>query len=163
MWSSDRVSIRNAEAADIDRIMEIAEPLGLSTRTKSDYLSDLASEFQLMLVSLVNNRIVGFLSGRSLPMYDGNDRAEAEIHNIGVEPEYQRKGIATELIHAFGDRISRLGSLSSIWIEVRAGNRAAIQFYEKLGFCETARRRGYYTEPRDDAIVMALTSTFDDG
>jgi ribosomal-protein-alanine N-acetyltransferase len=45
------------------------------------------------------------------------------------------------------------------WLEVRASNQAAIEFYRALGFQERTRRRNYYREPEEDAVVCARRLT----
>ncbi len=75
------------------------------------------------------------------------------IMNIAVAPEYRRRGIATRLLDALftttaGD--ARRGYT----LEVRVSNTTAIALYERLGFQATGVRRGYYTDNREDALIM---------
>jgi ribosomal-protein-alanine N-acetyltransferase len=75
------------------------------------------------------------------------------IMNVAVDPDHRRRGIATRLLDALfattaGD--SRRGYT----LEVRISNTTAIALYERLGFQATGVRRGYYTDNREDALVM---------
>jgi ribosomal-protein-alanine N-acetyltransferase len=83
----------------------------------------------------------------------------AELEAVAVKAEARRRGVARSLC---GQAIawSRKGNESpgatEMHLEVRAGNAAALSFYQKLGFIEQGRRRGYYRDPEEDAVVMGL-------
>ena len=77
---------------------------------------------------------------------------EGYIDNVAVDPACRRQGIADALIATF----VRFGAarLAFLTLEVRAGNAPAIALYEKHGFYEVGRRKGYYDDPKEDAILM---------
>lgn len=77
---------------------------------------------------------------------------EGYIDNIAVRPEYRRQGVAGELLGAF----LRFGqaNLAFLTLEVRASNGAAIALYTKYGFSQVGVRRGYYSAPTEDAVLM---------
>ena len=77
---------------------------------------------------------------------------EGYIDNVAVDPACRRQGIADALIDTF----VRFGAarLAFLTLEVRAGNAPAIALYEKHGFYEVGRRKGYYDDPKEDAILM---------
>ena len=79
---------------------------------------------------------------------------EGYIDNIAVEPNARRHGVADELLDVF----CRFGeaNLAFLTLEVRASNAPAIALYEKHGFREAGRRKNYYDDPREDAIIMTL-------
>lgn len=79
---------------------------------------------------------------------------EGYINNVAVSPDFRRQGIAGELIAAF----VRFGQakLAFLTLEVRASNAPAIALYEKYGFQEAGRRKNYYDDPKEDAILMTL-------
>jgi ribosomal-protein-alanine N-acetyltransferase len=77
---------------------------------------------------------------------------EYELLRIGVLPEYRGQGHGFALMSAFLEECEG----NSVFLEVAAGNTAAVNLYEKCGFRETGRRRGYYNG--DDAIVMGKFS-----
>ena len=78
---------------------------------------------------------------------------EGYIDNIAVKPEYRRQGIAGELLDVF-IRFAEGRGLAFLSLEVRASNAAAIALYEGRGFREAGRRRNYYLNPREDAVIM---------
>jgi len=81
---------------------------------------------------------------------------ELEILNLAVNPMVRRKGIATHLLaealHEARNRATR-----GAFLEVRESNRAARAFYQSQGFRETGRRKGYYSQPCEDALLLSLT------
>lgn len=82
---------------------------------------------------------------------------DAHVLNIVVDPGRRRQGIARRLLDALMDAARERAS-DQLFLEVRAGNTAAITLYQDLGFAEVALRRGYYPQPgggREDAIIMA--------
>jgi [ribosomal protein S18]-alanine N-acetyltransferase len=78
---------------------------------------------------------------------------EAEIHRIAVRKEYRRSGIAGKLLRAMF-ALLRDGEIASVHLEVRQSNHDAINLYEKFGFMLKGRRRGYYEETGEDALLL---------
>ena len=78
---------------------------------------------------------------------------EGYIANVAVDPAYRRQGIADGLIARLCEITSERG-LAFLTLEVRASNAPAIALYEKHGFVPVGLRRGYYTQPREDALLM---------
>lgn len=80
---------------------------------------------------------------------------EAEIANIAVSPCFRRMGIGKALMTE-GLRAMRGEGCDSFFLEVRESNRAAQALYTSLGFAESGRRKRYYQNPTEDALLMAL-------
>ena len=85
----------------------------------------------------------------------------ADILNIGIESNFKRQGHGTALLnHFIGDLRKR--NISEILLEVRAGNKSAIQFYKKQGFEKISVRENYYMKnsknqsQREDGIIMSI-------
>jgi [ribosomal protein S18]-alanine N-acetyltransferase len=75
------------------------------------------------------------------------------VMNVAVEPEHRRRGIASALL----DRLFELTAEDAqrgYTLEVRVSNTQAIALYEQLGFQARGIRRGYYTDNREDALIM---------
>ena len=79
---------------------------------------------------------------------------EGYINNVAVDEKFRRQGVADELIAAF----VRYGqaNLAFLTLEVRASNAPAIALYAKHGFLEAGRRKNYYDDPKEDALLMTL-------
>jgi ribosomal-protein-alanine N-acetyltransferase len=80
---------------------------------------------------------------------------EWEIENVVVAAGFLRRGIANELIRALIQR-AKNEAASALLLEVRESNLAARALYENNGFREVGRRRAYYKDPAEDAILYTL-------
>jgi [ribosomal protein S18]-alanine N-acetyltransferase len=75
------------------------------------------------------------------------------VMNVAVAPDYRGRGIATRLLERLFELTAADGG-RGYTLEVRVSNRSAIRLYEKLGFKARGVRRGYYTDNREDALIM---------
>jgi len=73
--------------------------------------------------------------------------------NVAVEPDLQRRGIATRLLERLFE-LTRDDQRRGYTLEVRVSNEGAIRLYRGLGFEPRGIRRGYYTDNREDALIM---------
>jgi ribosomal-protein-alanine N-acetyltransferase len=80
---------------------------------------------------------------------------ELHINNVAVRLEYRRRGIGAALLGRILQE-ARRRKANAAFLEVRSANLAAQALYEKSGFRAIARRADYYSEPREDAVVMSL-------
>ena len=85
----------------------------------------------------------------------------ADILNIGIDPDLQRQGYATGLLNHLIEEL-RKRHICEILLEVRVGNKSAIQFYKKQGFEKISVRKNYYMKnsknqsQREDGIIMSI-------
>ena len=85
----------------------------------------------------------------------------ADILNIGIDPDFKRQGYGSALLNQLIEEL-RKRDIGEILLEVRAGNKSAIQFYKKQGFEEISVRKNYYTKNsknqshREDGIIMSI-------
>lgn len=148
-------NIRPFRADDRHWAFDLAAGLGLSPWTEDDYLLEIGHEDSLMLIAEIGTQRLGFIIGRCVPRSVAGGGLDAEIYNIGVEPELQRSGIGSRLIEHFLNGC-RVKGVKEVWLEVRAQNAAARAFYTGFGFTEFSLRPGFYSAPADDAVVMRL-------
>lgn len=80
---------------------------------------------------------------------------EAHIATLATHPAHRRQGIARELLEYALRSMAGEGAVSS-FLEVRESNAAAREMYRKFGYVETGRRKGYYKDTGEDAILMTL-------
>ncbi len=97
-------------------------------------------------VAVKNGKLLGYI-GISCIIDEGY------IANIAVFPEHRNEGIATALLNRVFSHAKDTG-LSFVSLEVRASNTAAINLYEKTGFKEEGRRKNFYDNPKEDALIM---------
>jgi len=135
------IEIRQAGPHDLPAILAIQQ----ASPEAADWKPEFYLEITTWVALLDNGEIAGFLAMRSvLP-------DEHELLNLAVAPEHRRQGIARTLL----DYAKRRGS--GLWfLEVRESNLAARTFYKSYGFIDFGKRKGYYQEPYEDAIVMRI-------
>lgn len=78
---------------------------------------------------------------------------ELHLHNLAVSKECRRQGLGRNLMNLMKD-IGLQAGITRRTLEVRSSNREAIGLYEKCGFVVRGRRRGYYDDTNDDALIM---------
>lgn len=78
---------------------------------------------------------------------------EGEIERVAVHPDWRRRGYGRNLMEAMVDYSRRKG-VRDMTLDVRVNNEKAINLYESCGFVEEGRRKDYYREPTEDAIIM---------
>lgn len=138
---------------DLLDVVEIEESSGLSLWGWEAYRAELERGESVMLVAVerakrvsFERRIEGFVAARL-------NVDELHINNIGVRVEHRRKGLGGMLLASALERGAALGALASV-LEVRASNIAAQKLYGRAGFEVAGRRRGYYKNPFEDALIM---------
>jgi [ribosomal protein S18]-alanine N-acetyltransferase len=105
------------------------------------------------------NRYVGAWSGDQLVGYAGmalvgtRRDAEASVHTIGVDPDWQGQGIGRALLVALLEVADEYRA--PVYLEVRTDNAAAIALYRAHGFTTIGLRRAYYQPSGADAFTMA--------
>jgi len=142
---------------DLLEIVEIEEQSGLSRWGWAAYYAELQSaNRELMLVARPTRSaiiksttpIAGYIVARETA-------GELHINNVAVRPEFRRSGIGAALLDSVIQE-ARRRKANTAFLEVRSGNYAAQALYEKCGFRAIAQRANYYSEPREDAVVMSL-------
>lgn len=94
----------------------------------------------------IDGALAGYLFSMSVA-------GEGELHRIAVDENYRKMGIAGKLMERFFSWLQEC-SADTAFLEVRAGNRAAVSLYKKYGFEEEGRRKAYYHNPREDALIF---------
>ncbi len=108
--------------------------------------SELQNPLSTWLVAVDDGIFAGYVGSQAV-------MGEADMMNLAVKPDFRRKGIAEGLVKALIECL-REQSVYSLTLEVRASNEAAIALYNKLGFAQVGRRPGYYTKPKEDALIL---------
>jgi ribosomal-protein-alanine N-acetyltransferase len=140
------IEIRTLELADLSAIESIEQRAYPTPWSRSMFASELAKPTSICL---------GAFEGADLVGYVVNSRYVDAWHimNVAVDPEFQHRGIATRLLERLFE-LTRDDERRGYTLEVRVSNEAAIGLYEKLGFDARGTRRGYYTDNREDALIM---------
>jgi ribosomal-protein-alanine N-acetyltransferase len=140
------IEIRVLELGDLTAIEAIEQKAYPTPWSRSMFASELAKPTSICL---------GAFEGQDLAGYVINSRYVDAWHvmNVAVDPEHQRRGVATALLERLFE-LTRDDERRGYTLEVRVSNEDAIGLYEKLGFESRGIRRGYYTDNREDALIM---------
>ena len=148
--------VRSVEPSHVADLIRIGEETNLSPWSAQSYLEEMKNPNAVLLRSInENNQTIGFVVGRFVAGGETDVRTDAEIYNIAVLKDEQRRGCGQTLFEAFRSRCEER-EVSYIWLEVRESNTPAIRFYEKNGFERVQSRRHFYENPREHAILMRL-------
>lgn len=140
------VHIRKMETADLEQVAAL-EAESFSNPWKQEHFEYyLGKEEALFLVALCNDRIVGYVC--TLIAVD-----EADITNVLTVQDLRRCGIGRKLISALLKQLDAC-KVGRVFLEVRESNLPAISLYRAFGFTQNGRRKKYYTEPDEDALLM---------
>lgn len=138
--------LREMMIDDLDAVMEIEEAVSLVPWTKEGFFTFLTRDDVMFLVVEEKEKILGYC-GLMMVLDEG------DVLNVVVRKERQREGIGNFLMESMM-RLAAERGISIIHLEVRKGNETAIRLYERLGFERDGIRKGYYTDPVEDAILM---------
>jgi ribosomal-protein-alanine N-acetyltransferase len=141
------VTLRSASLADVPSILAIERQSTTAAHWSADeYQQRLDSGF--VLLGETAEEICGFVCARVVA-------GVWEIENVVVVAEFRRGGVGGDLVRELL-RQAEIAGGTAVWLEVRESNLAARGLYEKHGFRETGRRRKYYKDPTEDAILYEL-------
>jgi [ribosomal protein S18]-alanine N-acetyltransferase len=140
------IEIRRISIGDLPEIEEIERRAYKTPWSRSMFASELAKGTSICLGALEGDQLVGYIvNSRYVDAW--------HVMNVAVDPDFQRRGIATRLLERLFE-LTDEDDGRGYTLEVRVSNREAIRLYEKLGFERHGIRRGYYTDNREDALIM---------
>lgn len=114
--------------------------------SENSIASELNNRLSLWLVAVEDDLVVGYVGSQTV-------LGETDMMNIATHPDYRKQGIGTALINELITELKNRNS-HSLMLEVRVSNDPAISVYQKMGFAEVGRRRNYYRNPREDALIL---------
>jgi len=141
------VAIRSAWLHDVPVILALEQQAPSAAHWTNEQYKKLVDE-GVVLVAEEAGKLCGFVCARAVG-------GEWEIENVVVGDEFLRRGIASEMVREL-IQSAQNEPASAILLEVRESNLPARRLYEKHGFREVGRRRAYYSDPVEDAILYAL-------
>jgi len=140
------VHIRTLRLVDLEDVEAIERRSYRTPWSRSMFASELGKPTSICLGAVEGTRLVGYvINSRYVDAW--------HVMNVAVDPDYQRRGIATRLLERLFE-LTADDERRGYTLEVRVSNLDAIALYEKLGFERRGVRRGYYTDNREDALIM---------
>jgi [ribosomal protein S18]-alanine N-acetyltransferase len=146
------IDLRRLDQADLDTVEAIERASYPTPWSRSMFAAELRKPSALALGA--------YLDSGELVAYAFVSRYVDAWHvmNVAVAPQHRRRGIATELLERLFE-VTAGDQRRGYTLEVRVSNADAIRLYERLGFQSRGIRRGYYTDNREDALIMWRDAT----
>ena len=130
-----------AQVAELEKIC-----FGSAAWSENSIASELDNPLALWIVAEDAGKVLGYVGSQTV-------MGETDMMNVAVRPDYRNQGIATALIVGLVGALQKRGS-HCLTLEVRASNENAIRLYRGLEFEEVGRRKNYYRNPREDALIL---------
>ena len=137
--------IRFAEERDAKRLAEISEANVEPSWKKEDFIGAIINPQAVVLLAEETD-----ITGYAVCYFAAD---EGEIPSIAVEKSYRRNGIGRALFEALSSYIIKK-DIARLFLEVREGNEAAVSFYYANGFTNVGRRKNFYRNPTEDALIL---------
>jgi [ribosomal protein S18]-alanine N-acetyltransferase len=140
------IEIRRLQLRDLTAIEEIEHRAYPTPWSRSMFAGELSKPSSICLGAFDDGALRGYLiTSRYVDAW--------HVMNVAVSPAHQRSGIATRLLNELFEA-TKDDDRRGYTLEVRVSNAGAIALYERLGFEPRGVRRGYYTDNREDALIM---------
>jgi [ribosomal protein S18]-alanine N-acetyltransferase len=145
---TDSLEIRRLSYSDLPQVIAIERRSFPTPWSLAMFVLELSKPSGICLAAVRDGGLVGYLV---CSRYD----KVWHLMNVAVDPELQRRGIASALIDELLDRVG--DERAQLTLEVRRSNRSAIALYEQFGFRSAGLRRRYYQDNGEDAVIMWRT------
>jgi [ribosomal protein S18]-alanine N-acetyltransferase len=141
-----RLEIRPLALKDLSAIEEIERRSYPTPWSRSMFAGELTKVSSISLGAFEGDRLVGYvIVSRYVDAW--------HVMNIAVHPQRRTRGVASALLERLFESTSS-DARRGYTLEVRVSNEGAIKLYERFGFKKRGVRRGYYTDNREDALIM---------
>ncbi len=140
------MTIETMNASHVAQIAQLEKVCFSAPWSERSIASELDNKLAFWLVAAEGDTVAGYIGSQTV-------MDETDMMNVAVHPDFRRQGIAEALVNALVEQLKTMGS-RCLTLEVRASNEPAIALYGKLGFGEIGRRRNYYRNPREDALIL---------
>ena len=144
---NESITVRPMVMTDVDGVMAVEHDSFLTPWSRSAFEEELAqNRLARYIVAEENGAIVGY-AGTWLVIN------EAHVTNVAVSSQRRREGIGRLLMQNLME-LARENGMESMTLEVRVSNAAARHLYAQMGFVEAGIRKNYYSETKEDALVL---------
>jgi [ribosomal protein S18]-alanine N-acetyltransferase len=142
------LDIRRLTYADLPQVIAIERRAFPTPWSLAMFVLELSKPSGISLAALIEDRLVGYLV---CSRYD----TIWHVMNVAVDSRLLRQGIASAMLERLFELADKPNEQYTL--EVRTSNDAAIRLYERFGFRAAGRRRAYYHDNREDALIMWRT------
>jgi len=146
----DEIELGEYREGDILEILSIERESFPTPWSEAIFRNELASPLSSILIARTKQGQATCVAGYTVYWRVVD---ETHVHNIAVRKDLQRRGIASSLLMEVIERTRREGARWAT-LDVREGNLPARMLYQKMGFSVKGVRPGYYTDTRENAVIM---------
>lgn len=140
------MKIEKMQISHIGRVSEIEKMCFSHPWSRQSLESELANDTSVFFAATENNDVIGYI-GASAVLDEGY------IFNIAVDENHRCKGVGSALVDTLVT-YGKKNNLSFLTLEVRQSNISAMSLYSKFGFIKVGERKDYYSQPKENAILM---------
>lgn len=140
------MTIEKMNAGQVAQIAALEKICFSDPWSENSIASELENKLAHWLVAQEGEMVAGYIGSQTV-------MGETDMMNVAVHPDFRRRGIAEALVKRLVEDLQAMES-HCLTLEVRASNAPAIALYEKLGFSQIGRRKNYYRNPREDALIL---------
>lgn len=142
----EQIIFRAMTREDADEISALEAKCFAMPWSREDFWRETKNELAEYVVGEIDGKILAYAG--AWVSFD-----QAEVMHIAVEPKFRGQGIGTLIFGALIEAVKKRGA-KSVTLEVRPSNTAAIKLYENFGLKSVGRRKGYYLDNGEDALIM---------
>lgn len=140
------MTIEKMNAGQVAQIADLEKICFSDPWSENSIAFELENKLAHWLVAQEGEMVAGYIGSQTV-------LGETDMMNVAVHPDFRRRGIAETLVKRLVEDLQAMES-HCLTLEVRASNAPAIALYEKLGFSQIGRRKNYYRNPREDALIL---------
>jgi len=152
VWDLARLLYEPMQESDLDEVVAVERAVYPHPWTRANFADSLSQGYQAWVLRAQDRELLGYFL--IMAIVD-----EAHLLNVAVSAPWQGQGLGRFLLNQSVALARGLG-MESMLLEVRPSNFRALKSYQRYGFNEIGRRKGYYpaaNQTREDAIVMRYT------
>ena len=138
--------LTNMESRHVPQVAALEKMCFSDPWSENSVASELENPLSCWLVAVEGEQVLGYVGSQTV-------LDESDMMNLAVDPAFRRRGIARALVLALIEELGKMGS-RCLTLEVRASNESAQALYAQLGFECVGRRKNYYLNPREDALIL---------
>ena len=142
----DELKIVSMEARHLNALDQLEQACFAAPWTRAGLAAELCNPGAVFAVAELSGEVAGY-AGMNCVL------DECYVDNVAVFPQYRRRGVARALMQRL-ITAARERSAAFVTLEARTSNTGAILLYESLGFREAGRRPGFYSNPKEDALIL---------
>ena len=140
------ITIEKMGESHIEKLAVIEKECFSTPWSENALREELENSYTRFLVAVCDGEVSGYIGAHNI-------LGEVYITNVAVSEKHRRKGMGEKLINSLIS-VCEIENAEFITLEVRESNKPAINLYKKMNFKDVGKRKNFYENPREDAILM---------